>query len=145
MADYFEEMGWRPLENGENPNHFLHFARLLRDFGMFEELGEDKKLPPPASKEYIKNLKRETVHESEKQCPVCLTFSKEGEEMILLNCNHGFHPDCILPWLNRTSTCPLCRYEMPTDDEDYEMYKKEKIRAKKREEDINALHNSMFS
>ena len=66
MADYFEEMGWRPLENGENPNHFLHFARLLRDFGMFEELGEDKKLPPPASKEYIKNLKRETVHESGK-------------------------------------------------------------------------------
>lgn len=61
MADYFEEMGWRPLNDGETPNHFLHFARLLRDFGMFEELGDDKKLPPPASKEFVKNLKRETM------------------------------------------------------------------------------------
>lgn len=34
---------------------------------------------------------------------------------------------------------------MPTDDEDYEMYKKEKIRAKAREDDLKTLHGSMFS
>lgn len=58
MADYFDEMGWRPLDEGETPNHLLHFARLLRDFGMFEELGEDKRLPPPASKKVVENLKK---------------------------------------------------------------------------------------
>lgn len=61
MADYFEEMGWRPLDEGEAPDHLLHLARLFRDFGMFEELGEDKKLPPPASKEFVKNLKTKTI------------------------------------------------------------------------------------
>lgn len=34
---------------------------------------------------------------------------------------------------------------MPTDDENYEMYRKEKIRAKERQNDIETLHNSMFS
>ncbi|KAK6627839.1 hypothetical protein RUM44_010318 [Polyplax serrata] len=145
MADYFEEMGWRPLENGEAPNHFLHFARLLRDFGMFDEVGDTKKLPPPASKEFVKNLKRETMHDTGKQCPVCLIDSKNGDVMISLKCSHCFHSDCILPWLNKTSTCPVCRYDLPTDDEDYEMYKKEKLRAKQREEDLNVLHDSMFS
>lgn len=54
MADYFDEMGWQPLREGETPNHDLHLARLLRDFGIF--IGEDQKLAPPASKDAIKNL-----------------------------------------------------------------------------------------
>lgn len=56
MADYFQEMGWQPLSEGERPNHFLHLARLLRDYNMFEELGETNRLPPPASKEAVENL-----------------------------------------------------------------------------------------
>lgn len=37
MADYFHEMGWRELENGEQPNHLLHMARFLMDCGIYEE------------------------------------------------------------------------------------------------------------
>lgn len=37
MAGYFEEMGWRELAEGETPNHQLHLARLLIDFGIFDD------------------------------------------------------------------------------------------------------------
>lgn len=58
MADYFEEMGWNPLRENERPDDFLHFARLLRDFNMFEELNSlnGEKLAPPASKTVVTNL-----------------------------------------------------------------------------------------
>jgi hypothetical protein len=56
MADYFDEMGWEPLGSGQTPDHLLHMARLLRDFGMWEELGHGHKLPPCASKASIENL-----------------------------------------------------------------------------------------
>ncbi|KAL0274560.1 UNVERIFIED_CONTAM: hypothetical protein PYX00_002660 [Menopon gallinae] len=145
MADYFDEMGWKPLDDGEAPNHLLHFARLLRDFGMFEELGEDKRLPPPASKEVVNNLKKEIINRADVKCPVCLKEHDVGETVTVLPCSHSFHGECILPWLGKTNSCPLCRYEMPTDDADYELYRKEKLRAKEREDDLKNLHNSMFS
>lgn len=35
-----------------------------------------------------------------------------------LPCKHFFHYDCIVPWLNRSNTCPLCRHKLPQEDED---------------------------
>lgn len=45
----------------------------------------------------------------------------------------------------QTNSCPFCRHEMPTDDENYEAYKKAKKRAEQSQNDLDALHNSMFS
>lgn len=59
MADYFDELNCRPLEEGETPDHLLQLARLLRDYGMFDLLGTDQKLAPPTSKEIINNLPSE--------------------------------------------------------------------------------------
>jgi hypothetical protein len=61
MADYFEEMGWEPLSAGQAPNYLLHLARLLRDFGMWEELGHGHKMPPCASKASISNLQEKEI------------------------------------------------------------------------------------
>lgn len=145
MADYFEEMGWEPLAQGQTPNQLLHFARLLRDFGMWEELGHGERLPPCASKKAVEDLEQKKITSSGEQCPVCLKEHAVGETVKVLPCRHSFHSTCILPWLERTNSCPLCRHELPTDDEDYEMYRKEKLRAKQREAELKTLHNSMFS
>ncbi|KAK9885105.1 hypothetical protein WA026_009327 [Henosepilachna vigintioctopunctata] len=143
MTDYFEEMGWQPLGEGQSPNHFLHFARLLRDFNIFDGLAE--KLPPPASKKVVETIPNVPVDKTDIQCTVCLKMFCEKELAKQLPCNHLFHSECIMPWLSKTNSCPLCRHEMETDDEDYEAYRKEKMRAKQREADIENLHNSMFS
>lgn len=99
MADYFDEMGWRPLGEGEQPNHFLHLARLLRDYNMYEELGETTRLPPPASKEAVENLPTAAADEEGSQCPVCLKEAESNTIMKKMPCKHLFHSDCILPWL----------------------------------------------
>jgi len=49
------------------------------------------------------------------QCPICLTDFKEKTRIKLLPCDHGFHPECIEPWIRQhNDSCPMCR-ETVTD------------------------------
>ncbi|XP_078178303.1 E3 ubiquitin-protein ligase RING1-like [Carex rostrata] len=51
------------------------------------------------------------------QCSVCMENFEAGIGAKQLPCKHLFHKDCILPWLELHSSCPVCRYELPTDEE----------------------------
>jgi len=42
-------------------------------------------------------------------CPVCLD---DEPDTILLPCSHSFHGECILKWVSKNFTCPMCRGEI---------------------------------
>ncbi|KAL0375491.1 UNVERIFIED_CONTAM: E3 ubiquitin-protein ligase RING1-like [Sesamum radiatum] len=57
-------------------------------------------------------------------CAICKDSFTVGAVVNQLPCFSPLPPFCISPWLNTRNTCPLCRYEMPTDDKDYEARKR---------------------
>ena len=153
MASYFEEHNCNELENGEEPNHLLDWARLLIDSGhgaAFELEYEqifghiDGRKQPPAAKHFIENLKSTNDFRQDEKCSICL---KEFELNLTkeLPCKHKYCQNCITQWLNLVNTCPMCRTEFITDDPNYEQYKKQKQRQQQRQLDIQDLHSSMFS
>ncbi|XP_074571113.1 E3 ubiquitin-protein ligase RING1-like [Curcuma longa] len=80
---------------------------------------------PPAAKTAVANLpdikiSRELLASDEAQCSVCMDTFEMGNEAKKMPCKHIFHKHCILPWLELHNSCPVCRYELPTDDLDYE-------------------------
>ena len=65
MASYFDEHDCEPLREGQGPDHFLHFARLLIDSGNWNQ-GEfaaifQDRTPPPTSKKFLDDLKDHLV------------------------------------------------------------------------------------
>ncbi|KAK4751030.1 hypothetical protein SAY87_004512 [Trapa incisa] len=79
---------------------------------------------PPASKSAVENLpmikiSKELLSSDMSQCVVCMDTFELGEEAKQMPCKHIYHNDCILPWLELHNSCPICRYELPTDDPDY--------------------------
>ncbi|OMJ81682.1 hypothetical protein SteCoe_17791 [Stentor coeruleus] len=42
-------------------------------------------------------------------CTVCQEDFKIGENARKLACDHYFHEDCLMPWLQVQNTCPSCR------------------------------------
>ena len=166
MANYFDEHDCIPLGDHEEPNHHLLMARLLIDSGIAVALNlnydsrtgrlRDPNLAPPTSKQWLKTeFPKCCFSESKKaghQCPICLKEFKKSNvndensksAVKVSECEHIFHSECLRKWLELTSNCPMCRKELPTDDEQYEELKKQKRREKTRQQQLADLHNSMY-
>ncbi|KAH7016441.1 ankyrin repeat-containing domain protein [Microdochium trichocladiopsis] len=58
-----------------------------------------------------KSLDEETLgSQHELTCAICQYDVKIGEmHKVFLSCKHGFHEECVVPWLKESNTCPDCR------------------------------------
>lgn len=88
---------------------------------------------PPASKEVVNSLEKIKINEENinlirknsncENCSVCKDDFEINQELVNLPCKHSFHDECLAPWLKERNSCPTCRFELPTDDPDYEARK----------------------
>lgn len=80
---------------------------------------------PPASKSAVEamptiQISQEHLGTDAMQCAVCKDEFELGASVRQMPCMHMYHADCILPWLAQHNSCPVCRYEMPTDEQVYD-------------------------
>jgi len=68
--------------------------------------GSDGVTKERASLEFLQN-----AYQSCTSCSICIDEFEQGETLILLpECGHFFHPQCITPWLkDKKGSCPLCQ------------------------------------
>ncbi|PRQ52988.1 putative transcription factor C2H2 family [Rosa chinensis] len=78
----------------------------------------------PAIKSSIDGLEQVTVDITiithSPSCSICLEdFAAyyQQEPITRLPCGHHYHVHCIVQWLEFSHLCPLCRYQMPTKDD----------------------------
>ncbi|XP_057814920.1 E3 ubiquitin-protein ligase At3g02290 isoform X1 [Cryptomeria japonica] len=50
--------------------------------------------------------------DEEDVCPTCLEEYDEENPQITTKCDHHYHLSCILEWMERSDTCPICDQEM---------------------------------
>mmetsp|Transcript_8367 Transcript_8367/g.5973 ORF Transcript_8367/g.5973 Transcript_8367/m.5973 type:complete len:85 (-) Transcript_8367:103-357(-) len=50
-------------------------------------------------------------------CTVCCDSIQMGKKGMFMPCGHVYHPDCLLPWFETNNTCPVCRFELPTEEQ----------------------------
>lgn len=80
---------------------------------------------PPAAKSAVESLpvvkiSQEMLGCDFSECAVCKESFGLDEEARQMPCKHIYHSDCIMPWLEMHNSCPVCRFELPTDDPEYE-------------------------
>lgn len=63
------------------------------------------------------SLERMTNAE-EALCAICHEDYAVGKRLLQLPCQHLFCVDCGQQWLRRSSSCPVCRTEIPNDEAD---------------------------
>ena len=118
------------------------FQSLLGQASFYNEAldpqnGVNKCGPPPAAKVILDELPDITAEGSSLACGIC---GEKGCET-RLPCGHSFHKrSCVELWLTRHCTCPLCRYELPTDDDSYEPGRQERMSSRK----LNITHIELY-
>ncbi|KAL5570820.1 hypothetical protein UlMin_020417 [Ulmus minor] len=70
----------------------------------------------PAKKEAMEALPTVMIQKNF-QCSICLDDFETGSEAKKMPCKYRFHSRCILPWLELHSSCPICRFLLPSNDE----------------------------
>ena len=100
--------------------------------------------PPPAAKAELEKLLDQKVTSDMitsgtlSDCAVCKDEFEVEQLFKELPCKHMFHPECIMPWLEAHNTCPVCRYELPTDDLHYEQMRAIRDSQRKEQEEKKA-------
>jgi len=93
---------------------------------------------PPATAKAIKQLPtilvspEDLIDPNNRECCICLDDNKLDDKVTRLPCAHIFHTCCIVDWLsNHSCTCPVCRYELPTNDPKYESGRVQRMKLRK--------------
>jgi hypothetical protein len=97
---------------------------------------------PPASFDAMTNLARlrlRGIDEDNQECLICAEPYEIGCVVTSLPCGHLYHSNCVTDWLCRRCTCPVCRYEIPTDNADYEAGRQERM-----EQHSSKNHTDLF-
>ncbi|KAL5974876.1 hypothetical protein ACLOJK_031549 [Asimina triloba] len=116
------EMRTRYVGNAGDYLDARGFEELLQQLA---ETNASRLGAPPASTSFVGSLQCVFIREEHEKhggviCAVCKDALGIDTEAIQLPCSHLYHPSCILPWLSIRNSCPVCRYELPTDDKNYE-------------------------
>lgn len=114
-----------------NPADYVDDAGYEILLQNFAENDNTHRGAPPAAKSAIEGLpsveiSQEEIDSGAALCAICKDMIPLRETGKQLPCQHLYHGDCIIPWLSSRNSCPICRYELPTDDADYEEQKKQR-------------------
>jgi len=133
LARWFVNLGMGNMGNMGNGGRRVN----LEDYGIGQSFDDILNMtfeqhqgngPPPAAKKELERLKKNKITKdqvaSNLECTICTEKYRVYEQCDILPCKHFFHQDCIRPWLELHNTCPVCRFELRTDDMEYEAKKK---------------------
>lgn len=77
----------------------------------FEEVEEEE-----ANKGEGKSEGAQTQSQMDEDPPEAVPDEIKGQqdEVVMMPCKHLFHQDCLIPWLETSATCPVCRITLET-------------------------------
>ncbi|CAL0315725.1 unnamed protein product [Lupinus luteus] len=104
------------------------FDRVLEQLSQVEgnnvsggERQEEESRHRPASKHAVDSLPEVEIDHKhlimDSHCAVCKEPFQLGYSAKEIPCKHIYHSECILPWLALRNSCPVCRHELPSDDD----------------------------
>ncbi|KAG4103787.1 hypothetical protein H8356DRAFT_1644025 [Neocallimastix lanati (nom. inval.)] len=88
---------------------------------------------PHATKMAMESLKivsyKSRLVKLQPTCSICMEDFKDTQDQTIraMPCGHVYHQECIFAWLENSNTCCNCRYEIETDNHEYNIAMKKRM------------------
>jgi len=89
-----------------------------------EDLSSEYGMVPASESSMQSLLKKIDIDEENTKGDECMDVcleelvKKEADnEIVSMPCSHMFHGECITKWLETSHYCPICRFEMPVEED----------------------------
>lgn len=79
------------------------------DFSEFVEYVRSTGLDSETIDRFVQKPVGADIVDAEIPCAICQEVPALGTTVTELDCKHWFHGECVVPWLWRSMTCPMCR------------------------------------
>jgi len=97
---------------------------------------ENSPTVPPANESVRDALPRVVVTKvdlldsTNSKCSICLEDYRPGCRATRMLCGHLFCTACIREWLRGANSCPVCRFELATDEAEFEAGRKQRMTSR---------------
>lgn len=109
-----------PVEPGKDTDSVIALETKVKDLEVDEKAEMDIEL---VASEEVEDANTDDIKKSvepmlpplqdeEDVCPTCLEEYDAENPKLITKCDHHFHLACILEWMERSETCPVCDQEM---------------------------------
>ncbi|KAI3644744.1 hypothetical protein MP228_010908 [Amoeboaphelidium protococcarum] len=119
------------------------WEQILLNNVMTQSMEESKKKivasPSAVSALHVVDSDQISASTSSSDCPIC-TDALKSSTAVALPCGHIYHQSCVSQWLlNHSNQCCMCRYELDTEDSQYndEAHKRNQVNR------CGLLHNHL--
>lgn len=75
---------------------------------------------PGMSRDAVHELRLVTV-KVEDVCSICQEVMPAGSKAKSMPCGHYYHDDCLVSWVSKNNSCPMCRFdELPSEKQHFD-------------------------
>jgi hypothetical protein len=93
-------------------NIFATFARYDDDDVLNHVLNESLQSYNCFERKPVTLLSKDIAKNINELCTICQYDTKPDEDVIMTECKHFFHKDCIDEWIKFKAECPVCKMEI---------------------------------
>ncbi len=103
------------IENGEEISDDEEYNRVLTYLEK-ERLKNGIKLLPDETILSKQDVKKLVSSNKPSECYICFIQFKASCIVMKLPCTHIFCSKCLIPWLKENSTCPTCKFNLKSNN-----------------------------